>query len=110
MADINNEREQKNETYKANLVRLRNFVMIEWEQDGTIHPTISQRFGFFVPGQAKEVLTLRQTELYKQDWLGLRKLDEDGKLKMYTVPGRHMSLDMSWMANVIIAKYINQTL
>ena len=38
LADINNEREGKNEDYKANLMALENFVMVKWTEETTIIP------------------------------------------------------------------------
>ena len=51
LADINNEREVKNTSYKKNLVKLEKFVMVKWLQDSVIVPRVSAHFGFFKLGQ-----------------------------------------------------------
>jgi palmitoyl-protein thioesterase len=39
-----------------------------------------------------EITTLRDRSIYKEDWLGLRSLDEQGKLDFETIQGPHMAL------------------
>lgn len=51
LADINNEREEKRDEYRENLVRLENFVMVRWRDETTIIPAASSQFGFYLPGQ-----------------------------------------------------------
>ena len=34
---------------------------------------------------------MTETELYKNDQLGLQKMNEDGKIKFYTHKGGHMN-------------------
>ena len=38
LADINNERDDKNEDYKANLIKLHKFVMVKFEDDTVVDP------------------------------------------------------------------------
>ena len=42
-----------------------------------------------------ELVMLKDQEQYKQDWLGLRTLDEAGKLSLMTIQGDHMEIE-SW--------------
>ena len=53
LADINNERQEKNSEYKQNLEKLENFVMAKWLQDTTIIPGASAHFGFYLDGQVR---------------------------------------------------------
>ena len=53
LADINNEREEKTEKYRENLLRLENFVMVRWRDETTIIPAASSQFGFYLPGQVR---------------------------------------------------------
>ena len=91
LADINNERAIKNETYKERLQRLDRFVMYLFEDDVTVIPKES---GWFddVNGQTGEPVKLRESSIYTEDWLGLKKLDEKGALVFKTTPGEHMRL------------------
>merc|ERR1712012_694104 len=54
IADINNERSMKNETYKENLIKLENLV------DTTVEPRETSHFEFYAPGQDKEIVPLRE--------------------------------------------------
>lgn len=91
LADVNNERVAKNVTYKENLARLNRFAMYLFEDDQMVHPKESAWFAE-VNATSGEATPLREREIYKQDWLGLRELDEKGGLEFKTVPGGHMQL------------------
>ncbi|RAL01852.1 palmitoyl-protein thioesterase family protein [Aspergillus ibericus CBS 121593] len=91
LADINNERLVKNYAYKENLGRLNKFVMYMFEKDRMVHPKESSWFGD-VDGSG-EVVELRDREVYKEDWLGLKGLDEKGGLVFRTLEGGHMDVD-----------------
>lgn len=66
MPDINNEGAQKNQTYKQNLMSLENFVMVKFLLDGMVQPIESEWFGFYEEGQDVNVVSLRDSDLYKQ--------------------------------------------
>lgn len=91
LADINNERALKNPAYKTNLAAINNFVMYMFENDTTVIPKES---GWFAYTNASDgaVTPLREREIYKQDWIGLRALDEKGGLHFRTTEGGHMQL------------------
>ncbi|KAF2456123.1 Alpha/Beta hydrolase protein [Lineolata rhizophorae] len=92
LADVNNERAEKNETYKANLASLEKFVMYVFENDTTVIPKESGWFAE-VNTDTGNVTALRDRKMYKEDWLGLRELDEKDGLAFRTVPGGHMHLN-----------------
>ncbi|KAI1292266.1 Palmitoyl-protein thioesterase 1 [Halotydeus destructor] len=106
LADINNERLPRNQTYVENLNKLENFVMIKFVDDTIVDPPETESFGFFVPGQGKVIQTMKETDLYKEDYIGLRKLDEAGRVKIYDVPGNHLQINMTWFATELIPKYL----
>jgi palmitoyl-protein thioesterase len=89
LADINNERELKNQTYKDNIAKLANFVMIMFEDDTTVIP---KETAWFEEVNGTESTPLRGRKIYYEDWLGLRELDRKGGLKFQRVPGDHMQL------------------
>ncbi|OBT94996.1 hypothetical protein VE01_07510 [Pseudogymnoascus verrucosus] len=90
LADINNEREVKNEEYAANLRKLENFVMYMFDEDVTVVPKES---AWFAEVNGTEVTPLKERSIYTENWLGLKELDEAGKLKFLTVEGGHMRLN-----------------
>ncbi len=89
LADINNERPDKNPTYKKNLSGLSNFVMYMFENDTTVIP---KETAWFEEVNGTENTPLRARKLYAEDWLGLRELDRKGGLKFRIAPGDHMQL------------------
>ncbi|KAH7128689.1 Alpha/Beta hydrolase protein [Dendryphion nanum] len=91
LADINNERRVKNATYSKNLASLDKLVLYLFGDDETVIPKESGWFAQ-VNGTSGEVTGLRDRKIYKEDWIGLRKLDEKGGLVFETTEGRHMEL------------------
>jgi palmitoyl-protein thioesterase len=91
LADINNERVLKNVTYAKNLAALDNFVMYLFDDDETVIPKESGWFAY-TNGTDGSVTGLRERAIYKQDWIGLRALDEKGGLHFETTEGGHMQL------------------
>ncbi|KAJ5861856.1 uncharacterized protein N7529_009166 [Penicillium soppii] len=91
LADINNEREVKNETYKKNLASLNKFAMFMFQEDTVAVPKESSLFSE-VNATTGEVTPLHERPIYKEDWLGLKQLGEAGKLDFKTIPGQHMHL------------------
>ena len=104
LPDVNNEKPVKNPKYKANLVRLERLVLIRFSEDTIVVPKDSAWFGAFREGTRVEdddVVPLRESKLYQEDWLGLRELDESGRLVMFDCPGQHMAFGDDWFfANV----------
>jgi palmitoyl-protein thioesterase len=102
LADINNERELKNKTYKENLEKLERFVMYVFEDDITVIP---KETGWFAEVNGTDVTGLREREIYKEDWLGLKTLDKKGALKFETTEGGHMSLSEKLLEKVFKENY-----
>ena len=74
-------------------------------QDVTVEPRESSHFEFYAPGQDKEILPLRESALYLEDWIGLKQMDEAGKLHFYDIPGGHLQLSLEWFKTEIIHKF-----
>jgi palmitoyl-protein thioesterase len=99
LADVNNERDDKNKTYADNVKRLGDFVMIMFDNDKTVVPKYSSLFAEY---DEKEILTpLRERQLYKEDWLGLKDLDKRGRLVMRVVKGEHMQIKKSTFKEIV---------
>ncbi|KAF8543587.1 Alpha/Beta hydrolase protein [Trichophaea hybrida] len=89
LADVNNEREEKNDTYKMNLSGLERFVMFLFTEDKTVVPKESAWWGE-VNVTNGEVVPLEERKLYTEDWLGLKKLGTEGRLEFLEIQGEHM--------------------
>ena len=70
-------------------------------QDSTVIPIESQHFEFFAPGNDSRVVPLRDSQLYKEDWIGLKTLDRSGRLVFIQIPGDHIEYDTKWSENFI---------
>ncbi|KAF0313231.1 Palmitoyl-protein thioesterase 1 [Amphibalanus amphitrite] len=106
LADINNERDVKNETYKENLNKLENLVLVMFSNDTMVVPRESSHFGFYALGQDQVVVPLQQTPIYTEDYLGLKQLDADGKLTMLETEGDHLQFSIDWLVENIVNVYL----
>ncbi|XP_018015830.1 palmitoyl-protein thioesterase 1 isoform X2 [Hyalella azteca] len=101
LPDINQEN-TINESYKQNLLALENLILVLFLQDITVIPRESSWFGFYKPGQDIELQTLQESVLYTEDRLGLKALDEAGKLHFLTSDGGHMHYTDEWFIENIL--------
>lgn len=53
-----------NETYKTNLQRLENFVMVKFIKDTIVQPIESEWFGFYKENDIKSTYSLQESVLY----------------------------------------------
>ncbi|KAL8807700.1 MAG: hypothetical protein Q9182_000511 [Xanthomendoza sp. 2 TL-2023] len=91
LADINNERDTKNATYMENLKTLQRFVMYMFSEDQTVVPKESAWFADYNE-TSDEVTWLQDRKIYREDWLGLKWLDEKERLEFKVAEGKHMQL------------------
>ncbi|CAD5334210.1 unnamed protein product [Arabidopsis thaliana] len=97
---LNNEiPNQRNQTYKDRFTSLHNLVLVK--DDEVITPNDSTWFGFYPDGEFETLLSANQTKLYTEDWIGLKTLDDAGKVKFVSVPGGHVR-----MADEDVVKYV----
>jgi len=102
LADINNQKEEKNELYKQNLEALKTFVLVLFENDTVVIPRESEWFGFYTPGQDQEITDLQDSQIYQEDWIGLKTLDENGQLVFLGTEGDHLEFTDEWFIENII--------
>ena len=91
--------------YKSNLLKLEKLVLIKFSEDNTVVPRGSEWFDFYQLGQAQEMLPYNQTQLYIEDWIGLRTLDEENKLDFLISPGGHLHFSDEFFSKVV-TKYL----
>ncbi|KAF6202636.1 hypothetical protein GE061_003035 [Apolygus lucorum] len=104
LADINNER-NVNSTYIRGLTALNKLVLVKFADDTMVIPKESSWFGFYTPGQGTNITNLQQSALYIEDRLGLRELDNAGKIDFLTSPGDHLRFTRQWFIDNIY-KYL----
>ena len=89
--------------YKANLASLRRLVLFQFQNDVTVVPKESSQFGFF---DGTRLVPLRESTLYTEDRLGLRALDESGRLVLDSSPGFHMQFTLDWFGKHVVLPYL----
>jgi len=105
LSDINQEM-KLNDSYKTNLRKLKNFVMVKFTKDTMVQPTASEWFGFYKPGQSSETFTLQDSSLYTEDKLGLKSMDENGQLHFLSLDSDHLQFTAQWFIDNIINNYL----
>ncbi|XXG66557.1 hypothetical protein AAC387_Pa06g0105 [Persea americana] len=100
---LNNERpNERNSTYKERFSSLQKLVLIMFEHDTVLIPRETSWFGYYPDGSFSTVLPPQQTKLYTEDWIGLKTLDDAGKVDFISVPGNHLGISRSDMKKHIV--------
>jgi palmitoyl-protein thioesterase len=89
LPDLNNERAVKNETYRQNMLSLKNLVLVYGSADTVIRPQQSAWFYFFANNSQTEILTMEEQPIYYEDWLGFKTLNETDRLTFYSTNCTH---------------------
>lgn len=98
MPYINNEIKLfNNSDIKSGITKLERMILIGGPDDGVITPWQSSHFGYY--DNNLTVIEMYNRSVYKDDAIGLKTLDEQGKLEIITVPGIQHS---NWHKNVSI--------
>jgi len=96
-------------------------VLVLFERDRTVVPKESAWFGSYAPPpeedpddgassdlrdeKEKILVPMREQPLYKEDWIGLRTLDEHGRVVLASCDGEHMHLSTEcWKP--LVEKYV----
>ncbi|KAF7428436.1 hypothetical protein PC9H_007660 [Pleurotus ostreatus] len=120
LTSINNEVapiDGRNETYARNLASLEHLVLVLFTKDVTVIPKESAWFGSAAEpdesddsltvmqekilgsttsGEETTIIPMRRQPLYLEDWIGLRTLDEQGRVILETCEGEHMQIGDCW--------------
>ncbi|KAG2146416.1 palmitoyl-protein thioesterase [Suillus bovinus] len=119
LPDINNEvlhPSSRNPSYADNLASLNKLVLVLFLQDNTVVPKESAWFASEQPLEdiamdqlsgidqtpmlggvnTKDIIPMRLQTLYKEDWIGLRQLDESGRVEFVACQGEHMQIGDCW--------------
>lgn len=80
--------------------------MVKFLNETIVEPKESEWFEFYSPGQTKDIVALKDSPIYKQDWLGLKQLDEAGKLKLISTEGDHLQFNLRWFQKNIVEPFL----
>ncbi|KAL4567216.1 hypothetical protein LXL04_022792 [Taraxacum kok-saghyz] len=104
---LNNEFE-KNATYKERFSSLQNLVLIMGDKDSVLVPKETSWFGYFPDGAWEPILPAQETRLYIEDWIGLRTLDEAGRVKFVNVTGGHLDITDDDMKKYMVPYLVDE--
>ncbi|KAL6645347.1 hypothetical protein ACP70R_016955 [Stipagrostis hirtigluma subsp. patula] len=93
---------ERNATYKERFSSLENLVLIMFQDDAVLIPRETAWFGYYPDGAFDPVLPPQKTQLYVEDWIGLRRLDEAGRVKFVSVAGGHLGISKADMKKHIV--------
>jgi len=116
LAAINNEvPESKNSTFRDNLSSLNALVLVLFTDDKTVVPKESAWFGSeaitenqqallptFDTQQATislsegRIVPMHKHPIYEEDWIGLKSLDQQGRIVLDVCQGEHMQISSCW--------------
>merc|ERR1711937_167499 len=119
LAQLNNEGDTPNPDYKTNFGKTEQFVMVKAVGDTMVFPNEGEHWGTFGDNSfdKKDVLTMKETNVYKNDLFGLKTADEAGKIKFETTPGNHLQFSETdlfgwiskyWTSSPTLTLTINQ--
>lgn len=89
IAQWNNEGDNVDPSIAVNFAKTKRFAMIKAEKDSMVYPNEGEWWGAF-DSNGKSLLTMKETEWYKQDLFGLKTADEAGKIFFNTTKGDHL--------------------
>jgi palmitoyl-protein thioesterase len=89
---------------RSAITSLKRFVMWQWTNDMVVSPAASSWFAHEVNGT---IVPLEEQPLYTDDLLGLRELDQSGRLLKRWIDGQHMHLTLDWFSDNVVKPYIS---
>jgi palmitoyl-protein thioesterase len=89
LADLNNERSEKNESYKNRFLELEKVLLIKFTEDTMVIPRETSHFRFY--NQENKIEELETTQFYKDDFIGVRQLVEENKIQFLDLEGEHLN-------------------
>jgi palmitoyl-protein thioesterase len=87
---LNNEKEHPDaELFKRNVCNVKNMVLVKSTNEDIVEPSASCHFEFYKKGSKSEIEKLEESEEYKNDVLGLKTLNESGRLHLLLADCTH---------------------
>jgi len=72
-----------------------------------IYPKETAWFWFYEDETDTEVVQLRNSKIYTEDWIGLKQLDGMGRLVFEECIGQHMKLTTDYLKSVVV-RHLNR--
>jgi len=108
---LNNEKKEDfhqdhNDLRTARFSALNGAMLVKFDQDSVIYPKETAWFQS-LDTDGKTVLPLNATKFYQEDYIGVKALNEAGKIQFVTVKGDHLQFTKDDIANTFIP-FLNQ--
>ena len=95
---INNK--ERDTVIKERMLQLEKMVLIKYHNDTMIYP--KETAWFEMLDENEKVIKYNETKLYKEDLIGLKELNEKGKVEFIAWYGEHMEYTMEDLDNYVI--------
>jgi len=92
--------------YRENMINLENVLLVKFSRDTVVDPKGSEWFSWFESSAGKKIVGLNETLLYRQDWIGLKLLNEENRLHFMEIDGNHLHMDRKSL-DYITENYLN---
>lgn len=92
----------RNSTYRDRMASLHRLVLIMFKADTVLIPAETAWFGYFGDNDFNRILQPQDTDLYIQDWIGLRALDEADRVTYVALPGNHLDISQSQLLQFVV--------
>ena len=76
----------------------------------TDHAVVPRDSSWFSFHDGKTLVPIKDQPIYQEDWIGLRELDESGRLVFSEITGHHMQFTFDWFEQNIINTYLQGTI
>lgn len=86
---------------KSQFKSLSKVMLVKFESDTVIYPKETAWFQSLAP-DGKTVLPLNATHFYQEDYIGVRELNEAGKIQFVSLPGDHLQFSNADLENIFI--------
>ena len=103
---LNNENEPRDKEIYERFSSLEKVKLIKSLGDTVITPIDSSWFQFY-DKEGNEIVPLKESYFYIDDYIGLRKLDEEGKVKFVEFQEEHVLYNMKEYSEEIVEFFKN---
>lgn len=107
LVKLNNEGKNNDTEAIKRFLKLEKLVLIGFKNDQMIAPKESAAFGEF--DKNYKVIQMNNTHLYVNDTIGLKQLNEDGKVEIHYLEGGHLNLTYDIIIEYAFPHFMNST-
>jgi len=101
LPDLNNENvNNQSNWYFQQMVQLDNVMLVMFLADTVLDPPQTAWFSYFAVNGT--VVPMEQQPIYIDDWIGLKTLNNAGKLQFVALPGNHLSFTQADVENIFV--------